>query len=75
MDDEQLAAAARRIGRYIATRRKSFDATQADLAGLSGVSVRAVSALEAGKATTRLDIVLRVFAALGVDVADAIDGR
>ena len=75
MDGEQLVTAAARMGGYAATRRKSLHATQADLAALAGVSVRAISALEAGKPTTRLDIVLRVFSALGVDLPTLIESR
>lgn len=74
MAESDVTEAARRLGAYIAARRKRFDATQADLAALAGVSVRAVSSLEAGKATTRLDIVLRVLTALGVDLVAAVDG-
>lgn len=75
MDDTQLVIAATKIGGYVANRRKSLHTTQADLAALAGVSVRAISALEAGKPTTRLDIVLRVFDALGVDLSDQIETR
>lgn len=75
MDEAELTVAATRIGDYAARRRKSLHATQADIAALAGVSVRAISALEAGKPTTRLDIVLRLFDALGVDLPALIERR
>lgn len=75
MTEKELAAVALRLGELVAARRKSFDATQEDLADLAEVSRRSISALESGKTTTRLDIVLRVFAALGIDVVHAIENR
>lgn len=75
MNDDLPARTAARLGAYVAARRKSFDTTQDDLAALAGISVRALSALEAGKPTTRLDIVVRALDALGVDLADAVEHR
>jgi y4mF family transcriptional regulator len=48
------------------TRRVALGLRQDELADLAGVSERFVYALEAGKATARLDKVLPVLAALGL---------
>ena len=59
--------AASELGEKIASRRKSLGITQEDLAELSGVSVRFLSSLERGKPTARLDTVLAVLDALGLE--------
>ncbi len=48
------------------TRRRQLALTQADLADLAGCARRTVSAIEAGKETIRLSVLLDVFAALGL---------
>lgn len=48
-------------------RRKALGLTQDDLADLAGCSPRFVRALEAGKATVRMDKVLDVLAVLGLE--------
>ena len=60
---------ANELGASIAARRKSLGLGQEELADLAGVSVRFVRALEHGKATARLDKVLDVAVALGLEVA------
>ncbi len=70
-----IADAAARLGRAVSRRRRALGVTQADLAALAGVSTRSVTALEAGKPTTRLDIVLPVLAALGIDLVAAAERR
>jgi y4mF family transcriptional regulator len=56
-----LAAAVR-------TRRRSLGLTQVETAELAGVAVRTVHAVEAGKDTIRLDALLAVLAALGLQL-------
>lgn len=53
-------------------RRRELGLTQADLADLAGVSDRSVRALEAGKATLRLDVVAAVVDALGLELQLAL---
>jgi y4mF family transcriptional regulator len=60
---------ANELGASIAARRKSLGLGQEELADMAGVSVRFVRALEHGKATARLDKVLDVAVALGLEVA------
>ena len=60
---------ANELGASIAARRRSLGLGQEELADLAGVSVRFVRALEHGKATARLDKVLDVAVALGLEVA------
>jgi y4mF family transcriptional regulator len=55
----------KQLGRSIRIARKQFALTQPQLALASGVGVRFIVDLEAGKPTVRLEQVLRVIAALG----------
>ena len=64
---------AARIAAFVARRRRELGVTQHDLAELAGVSPRSVSAIEAGKPTTRLDILVPVLNALGIDLAERIE--
>jgi len=59
---------AEEMGATVERRRKALGLGQEELAELSGVSVRFVRALEHGKATARLDKVLDLIAALGLEV-------
>ncbi|HEX3609771.1 MAG TPA: type II toxin-antitoxin system Y4mF family antitoxin [Solirubrobacterales bacterium] len=59
---------AEELGARIRARRKELGLRQAELAGVARVTPRFLSELENGKATARLDGVLRVLAALGLDL-------
>lgn len=65
MDIETTAV---ELGRTIADRRKKLGVSQQELAALAGVSVRVLSSLERGKPTIRLDIVIPVLDALGLEL-------
>ena len=54
------------ISREMRKRRKLLKITQADLAEISGVSLRTVKALETGSANPTLEILLRVMEPLGL---------
>jgi len=56
------------IGEVLRQLRKSQRLTQADAAGLSDVGIRFLSELENGKATVRLETVLKVLAAYGLEL-------
>lgn len=56
------------IGRFIREKRKSEGLTLEEAAGLCGVSYAFLSALENGKETVRLDKVLQVTEALGIEL-------
>lgn len=60
----------------IKSRRLDLKITQEDLAKSAGVSRRTITALEAGKATVRLDVLLRLIEALRltIDVAPSESG-
>jgi y4mF family transcriptional regulator len=58
----------RDLGRRIRERRIGLGLTQIDVAGVARVTPRLVGELEGGKETARIDGVLRVLAALGLDV-------
>jgi y4mF family transcriptional regulator len=57
------------LGLLIRTERKTQGLTQEQLAGLTGVGVRFVRELEAGKESCQLGRALQVTAALGLGVA------
>ncbi len=56
------------LGKAIRRQRKSDNLTLADVAGLTNVGVRFLSELENGKPTVRLDKLLRVINALGLQL-------
>jgi HTH-type transcriptional regulator / antitoxin HipB len=55
------------LGTAVRTQRKALDVTQKQLAELAGVGVAFIYDLEHGKPTVRLDKVLDVFRALGLE--------
>lgn len=63
-----------RLAETTRARRHALCLTQADLADLAGVSERSVRALESDKPTVRLDIVVRVLDALGLELLPVLRG-
>jgi y4mF family transcriptional regulator len=57
------------LGLLIRKERKAQKLTQEQLAGLTGVGVRFVRELEAGKESCQLGLTLQVMAALGLSVS------
>jgi HTH-type transcriptional regulator / antitoxin HipB len=57
-----------RFGPLIRERRKELGLNQTELADVARTSLRFVSELERGKPTAQLDGVLRVLAALGIEL-------
>ncbi len=56
------------LGKVIRERRKHDGLTLVEVAGLTNVGVRFLSELENGKPTVRLDKLLRVLTALGMQL-------
>ncbi|MBK8167130.1 MAG: helix-turn-helix transcriptional regulator [bacterium] len=56
------------LGRALRERRRQDGLTLAEAAGLTNVGIRFLSELENGKPTVRLDKVMRVVAALGLQL-------
>jgi HTH-type transcriptional regulator/antitoxin HipB len=56
------------IGDAIRSRRVELDLTQEQVAFVAGVNRRVLGELEGGKPTVQLEIVLRVLAALGLEL-------
>ena len=56
------------LGKAVRKQRKSDGLTLADVAGLTNVGIRFLSELENGKPTVRLDKLLRVIRALGLQL-------
>ncbi len=56
------------LGKAIRKQRKSDGLTQTEAAGLTNVGVRFLSELENGKPTVRLDKLMRVLNALGIQL-------
>ena len=61
------------IGRFVRERRRARGLTQAQLAALVGVGIRALNELERGKPTLQMNVVNRVLAAFAkrLGVVDA----
>lgn len=57
------------VGAQVRARRKELGLTQDDLADLAECSPRFIRSLEAGKATVRMDKLLDVLEALGLELA------
>lgn len=57
------------LGEQIAQRRKYFKLSQLDLAEMSGVSPRTVSAIEKGKANPRLSVLSKILETVGLVIA------
>lgn len=56
------------LGERVAARRRQLGLTQDDVAALADCSARFVRALEAGKATVRLDKLVDVLEVLGLEL-------
>lgn len=56
------------LGVAVRTRRKALGIDQETVASLAGVSRKAVSEIERGKPTMRMDTVVRVLDALGLEL-------
>lgn len=54
------------LGKQIASRRKLLNISQADLADMSGVSLRTLSAIENGDANPSIDVLSKVLEPLGL---------
>ena len=54
------------LGKQIANRRKQLNISQADLADMSGVSLRTLSAIENGDANPSIDVLSKVLEPLGL---------
>lgn len=62
------ASAVQALGVAARARRRHLGLTQDDAAELAGVAARTVHTIEAGKATVRLDGLLAVLSALGLQL-------
>jgi HTH-type transcriptional regulator / antitoxin HipB len=56
------------LGSLIRRRRHELGLTQTDLADVARTTLRFISELEAGKPTAQLDGIMRVLAALGIEL-------
>lgn len=57
------------IGKQIEERRKSLGISQADLAEMSGVSLRTVSAIENDSANPSIEVLSRILSSLGLVIS------
>jgi y4mF family transcriptional regulator len=60
------------LGELIRARRRELGLTQTQVAEVADVNLRFLSELERGKPTARLETVMRVLAALGIDLEGRI---
>ncbi len=56
------------IGQQVRDRRRALGIDQGTLASLAGVSRKAVSEIERGKPTIRMDVLTKVLGALGLRI-------
>lgn len=56
------------LGQVLAQRRRQLDLTQSEVADLSGLSARAVQAIESGRVGPRIGALIQLTHALGLDV-------
>lgn len=54
------------LGAAVRARRRRLGLTQQEVADLAGISERSVRAIEHGKATLQIDVLLRAFAGVGL---------
>lgn len=57
-----------KLGELIRQRRRELGLNQTDLADVARTTLRFISELEGGKPTAQLDGILRVLAALGIEL-------
>lgn len=57
------------MGKQIEERRKSLGVSQADLAEMSGVSLRTVSAIENDSANPSIEVLSRILSSLGLVIS------
>jgi HTH-type transcriptional regulator/antitoxin HipB len=66
--NERKISNAEDLGALIRTRRIELRLTQVELAEVSRVTPRLLGELERGKSTARIEGVMRILAALGLDI-------
>ena len=54
------------LGKQIAKRRKELNVSQADLAEMSGVSLRTINGIESGHANPSLNVLAEILQVLGL---------
>lgn len=67
--EERTFKAPDELGALIRQRRTNLGLTQTELADVAGTTLRFVSELESGKPTAQFDGVLRILAALGIELS------
>jgi HTH-type transcriptional regulator / antitoxin HipB len=72
---DRAAVAAKEIGQLVRKERHRLALRQDELALTAGVSTRVVHQIEAGKATSRLDSLVPVLDALGLQLRADQDGE
>jgi y4mF family transcriptional regulator len=68
LDPDQHDHADLGVAHTVRERRRRLRLTQEDLAALSGVATRTIGAIEQGKSTIRLDVLVAVLEALGLQL-------
>lgn len=68
MNDRTYDTPAGRLGGQFRRRRRALHLTQEEVAELAGTTQRTVSVLESGKPTARLDVLVAVAEALGLQL-------
>ncbi|WP_171110651.1 MULTISPECIES: helix-turn-helix transcriptional regulator [unclassified Streptomyces] len=66
--DERVIARRRQVGEQIRHVREHHNLTQLDVCGRSGIDVATYSRIENGHASPKLDTLIRIALAIGVDL-------
>ncbi|MFE9124985.1 helix-turn-helix domain-containing protein [Streptomyces sp. NPDC007148] len=70
--DERVLARRRAVGERIRSVREHHNLTQLDVCSRSGVDVASYSRIEQGHASPKLDTLIRIADAIGVDLAELV---
>ncbi|MFF9215649.1 helix-turn-helix domain-containing protein [Streptomyces viridosporus] len=77
--DERVLARRRQVGEQIRRVREQHNLSQQDVCGRSGIDVASYSRIEQGHASPKVDTLIRIADAVGVDLVELVrplkDGR
>ncbi|MEV4335787.1 helix-turn-helix transcriptional regulator [Streptomyces sp. NPDC049590] len=72
---DRVIARRRLVGQQIRRVRETYNLSQLDVCGRSGIDVATYSRIEQGHSSPKLDTLIRIADAIGVRLADLVDER
>lgn len=70
--DDRVIARRRQVGDQIRRVREHLNLTQPDVCGRSGIDIATYSRIEQGHSSPKLDTLIRIADAMGVELADLV---